>query len=170
MNEEYRDISPALDVLYNISKKAQETQHPHQEYNYMSVVEYLMQFCTIRIATCRRGGHDYGLIKFLHDKRLKTCIISASKNMNKDVELAYNDFNEKSDDPYSGVKFISYSKNCSFSLYGGGESLDRDTQIIAVNNRFVFSQSFESKLYGIIRNCIFSGGVIGRPFYVIFVH
>jgi len=168
--EEYRDISPALDVLYSISKRVQETQHPYKEYIHMSVVEYLMQFCTIRVATCRRGGHDYGLIKFLHEKKLKTFVISPNLIQSRMIELEYNDFNEKSDSLYNGVKFVSWAKNSPFSLYGEGKCLDSDTQIIAVNNSFLFSKNFENNLYGIIRSFIFSKDVINKSFYIIFVH
>jgi len=168
--EEYRDISPALDVLYSISKRVQETQHPYKEYIHMSVVEYLMQFCTIRVATCRRGGHDYGLAKFLHEKRLKTFMISPNLIQSRMMELEYNNFNEKSNSLYNGIKFVSWTKNSPFSLYGGGKRLDSDTQIIAINNSFLFSKNFESKLYGVIRNFIFSKDVIDKSFYIIFVH
>lgn len=159
--KEYQNIYPALKVLYHISRRVQLEKEIDSS---MSYSEYLREYCVIRCGTSRRGGHDYGIAKFLYKEDIKAVVCSGVthrcnlmmlkgeiENYNKDKDLGVQYLFEISDFAIDGVNFEGV--NC-----------------FIVNNSFLLSEKKQYEIFRILGTKFFKKIKSGEPVFIIFAH
>ena len=163
--KKYEGIYPALKILFDMSTERQEELLKSRWYSNISTMSYLKEFCTIKIMTARRSGHDYGLSKLLYESRLRSLVLSPNS------QISYNFIGTCQ--RVSGVtpNFIINSTYYIIDRHRWANAVRHHTNIdiVAVNPSFGLSKSLEEKLYRNIAETTFLLRGSEDPFYIIFV-
>lgn len=152
---EYKDIYKPLKMLYVISKKGQAICDKQS----ISAKAYLKEFCTIRIMTCRRGGHDYGIVRFLYEEGLSTLIISPNLQLSRMIQETYKNFSRSSNTNIKWATFHNYREVI----------MGLDTDMIIINNSFLLSKKKEEDIYDTAIVTSMQNRNKNNPFYIVFV-
>lgn len=155
--KKYRDIYWPMKVLYEISKESQKNAN----LSLVSTMTYLKEFCTIRVGTSRRGGHDYGIVKFLQREGLGTLVISPNIQTSHIIAETYHKVDE--------------GDNRGPVMWETIAGMDNDRlegylfDMVIVNVASLMSKSKEEKLYDVIRGNVMKNRSKDEPFYLVFV-
>jgi hypothetical protein len=145
----YEALLHLIDISENVQKSCRGN------FKDLESKAYLKEFCTIRVCTSRRGGHDYAIAEAVKNKFSNKNVLTVSIN-NHCSEFLKKEIKDHGAD----TRNISFVTSHTLSNARG---LDIDT--IIVNCSFMLSQAHEDEIY----NLAMKYAASKETFFVIFV-
>ena len=142
------NVYDALKILLKISQNAQDDAQVKAFYD--SPLAWLKEYCTVRAATARRGGHTESILKLMEENGMHLGCIFNSYSM-KDM---FEDLCRRKQ-PHNGRLEFCISNHQLNNHYITGKKY-RQLDALVVDNSFLYSKKEEDKIYEL-------ASILGHP-------
>jgi len=154
-------VYDALKILIEISKNAQEAFL--EEVHHMGEIDYIKEFCTVRLATARRGGHTEAAFKLIEEDGMNIGYFCLNNTMANIFKNRYRQIKKNTN--FGNLEFSSSIKNLENNIFGKDLS---DLDAIVFDNSFMMSKKLQNNIYSYLSSSLFYNRG-RRPFFFIFL-